>query len=557
MNNWNKLDKDVKTYIDGVLSGDEIAGEAIYLACKRFKDWYESDKYIYNHEKVNKVFDFIQHLKHFEDVWAGEQFILLPWQKFIVAGIFGFYQHYDPTKRVIRNVLMMISRKSGKTALAAAIILATMVCDDVQGAECFLVANNREQAKICYKFTKNFSEGLDPKHKYFQTYRDNLNYAKTKSTLKVLSSDALGNDGYNPSCFILDEWHGATNYDTYNVMKSGQAARKNPLAIIISSAGVLLDGYPLYESVKVGYDVLRGIKEDDNTFYAIFQMNENDDWQDEKNWKKASPNYGITVYKDYMEERVREAINDVSKEADVKTKNLNIWCSSINGWIPQDQISKSMQHVDLNEFKGESCYIGIDLSESNDLTAISVMLPPNENRKKWADKYIFKSLIYIPRLALQRSRNKSLYSSFLSREECLVTDGPTIDYDKVLSDILLINNNMEIIKIAFDAWQSKLFINKAEEEGLPLAAYSQSVQNFNIPTSAFTELILNNKIIMDINSAVAWMFSNVELKIDHAGNKKPRKSGEDKSKKIDVVISMLEALGAHLSDTMYYFGDEN
>ena len=111
-----------------------------------------------------------------------------------------------------------------------------------------------------------------------------------------------------------------------------------------------------------------------------------------------------------------------------------------------------MQHVDLNEFKGESCYIGIDLSESNDLTAISVMLPPNENRKKWADKYIFKSLIYIPRLALQRSRNKSLYSSFLSREECLVTDGPTIDYDKVLSDILLINDNMEIIKIAFDAW---------------------------------------------------------------------------------------------------------
>ena len=72
MNNWDKLDKDVKTYIDGVLSGDEIAGEAIYLACKRFKDWYESDKYIYNHEKVNKVFDFIQHLKHFEDVWAGE-----------------------------------------------------------------------------------------------------------------------------------------------------------------------------------------------------------------------------------------------------------------------------------------------------------------------------------------------------------------------------------------------------------------------------------------------------------------------------------------------------
>lgn len=119
-----------------------MAGEAVRLACQRFVDWF--DVYYFDQEKYDKAINFIQHLKHFEDSFAGQPFILLPWQKWVVANIFCWHHTDDHTKRVIRNVFLLISRKNGKTALSAAIMLASLVIDGVQGAECYLIANSRE-----------------------------------------------------------------------------------------------------------------------------------------------------------------------------------------------------------------------------------------------------------------------------------------------------------------------------------------------------------------------------------------------------------------------------
>ena len=260
----------------------------------------------------------------------------------MVANIFGWYKTDDRNKRVIRNVFLLISRKNGKTALAAAIMLAAMMIDNTAGAECYLMANSREQAKICYKFIDGFANSLDPKQKHLQRYRDYLICPKKSAKLKCLSSDTMKQDGMNPSCFIVDEFHAAQNYDNYNILKSGQGARKNPLAIIISSAGVLLDTFPCFETARVGQEILHGIKEDDSWFYAMYQLDPDDDWRDEKVWKKASPNYKVTVYEDYMKERILEAKNDTAKEADVKTKNLNMWVQSLNAWLPNELIDKNM-----------------------------------------------------------------------------------------------------------------------------------------------------------------------------------------------------------------------
>ena len=95
-------------------------------------------------------------------------------------------------------------------------------------------------------------------------------------------------------------------------------------------------------------EILRGLKEDDSRFYAIYQLDPNDDWRDENVWKKASPNYKVTVFEDYMKERILEAKNDTAKEADVKTKNLNMWVQSMNAWLPNELIDNHMQKVDMS-----------------------------------------------------------------------------------------------------------------------------------------------------------------------------------------------------------------
>lgn len=556
MSDFNLIDKDIQDYVNNVLSGNETACEAIRLACQRFKDWFSRDEYWFDNEKVNKVIDFISHLKHFEDIWAGQPFILLPWQKWVIANIFGWYRADDHDKRIIRNVFLLISRKNGKTALAAAIMLASLIVDGVSGAECYLMANSRDQSKICYKFIDGFSKSLDPKRKHLKTFRDYLIYPKTNSKLKCLSSDTMKQDGLNPSCFIVDEFHAAQNYDNYNILKSGQAARKNPLAIIISSAGVLLDTYPCFETAKVGIEILRGLKEDDSWFYAMYQLDQDDDWREEKNWKKASPNYKVTVFEDYMKERILEAKNDTAKEADVKTKNLNMWVQSKNAWLPNELIDGAMQKVDMSQFTQEDLgYMGIDLSAVRDLSSTCIMFPPNPSRTYYPDKFIFKSAIYIPPVALRESPNRSKYENFIHNGYAKLTTGKSVDYDTILKDIMSTEKHITLQKISYDAWQAAMFVKNAMTEGLPMEPFAQGLGNFNRPTKTFEVLLRNDKIIIDQNLAVKWCFNNCELKIDHMDNSKPIKAGDDQNKKIDAVIAMLEALGGYLLDNDFYYGE--
>jgi phage terminase large subunit-like protein len=163
-------------------------------------------------------------MKHSTGQHKGKSFILLPWQSWCVANIFG-WKYCDTHLRVINNVFIMISRKAGKTAFAAALGLCAAIADKENAAEIELVANSRQQASICFQMCYNFAESLDPNKKFIRRKRSLIEIPKTKSSIQVLSSDAMGNDGYNSSCFILDEFHAAKDWSLYNVMKSSQGMR--------------------------------------------------------------------------------------------------------------------------------------------------------------------------------------------------------------------------------------------------------------------------------------------------------------------------------------------
>ena len=220
-------------YADDVLSGK-------ILACKRYKDWFNRDDIYFDDEDVQQKIRIVSRLKHSTGQHNGHSFELLPWQQFCVANIFG-WKWKKTNLRVTKNVFIMISRKAGKTAFAAAIGILCAIADKENDAEVELVANSRKQAKIAFDITSNFCESCDPKNKIFKRYRDTILVPKTKSKIQILSSDAMGNDGYNSSCFILDEFHAARNWDLFNVMKSSQGMRQQPLAIVITTAGFLLN----------------------------------------------------------------------------------------------------------------------------------------------------------------------------------------------------------------------------------------------------------------------------------------------------------------------------
>jgi len=530
---------DYTAYAKQVISGQIVACNYIKQACQRYLDWFS--KYDFRADKVDRVVNFIKHLKHTTGRHNKQPFELLPYQKWIVANIFGFY-YPNTDKRVINYAYIELARKQGKTALAAAICLYMLIADGESGAEVELVANSAKQAKICFQMASNYLSTIDPKGKFFKRYRDTIKFDKTKSIIQILSSEAGNNDGYNSYCFCLDEAHEQRDSRLWDVMCSSQGMRDNSLGMIITTAGFNKFGF-CYNFRQVCTEILSGVKEDDSQFIAIYTLDEDDNWHDPDCWAKSNPSLGVTVQPDYLQQQVNKAKNNTSLETGVRTKNFNQWLSVQDIWLTNDILLESTETVDIKNFDGNTCFVGVDLAAVSDLTAVSVMIPID-------DKFYFKTYYYLPQSCLTDNSNCELYKDWARKKLITVTDGNVCDYDYILKDLLQVNKYLSIEKVAYDQYNATQWAINATSEGLPLEPYSQALWHFNRPTKEFERLIKSGKVIIDNNEITRWCFSNVYLKSDHNDNVKPIKGGTGQEK-IDGVIAMLQALGVYL-ETPYY-----
>lgn len=530
-------------YIDypkKVLSGEILAGKYIKMACQRYLSWFDREDVEFRTEAVDRVVRFCSLLKHFTGSMNGKPFILSPFQFWIVCNIYGFYWK-GTNRRVIKNVYLELARKNGKSFFAAALCLYGLMADGENSAEIELVANSTKQAKIVYQMCKYLAEGIDKKHKYLKLYRDNIQFPSKKSFLQVLSSDASVNDGWNSHCYIIDEYHSAPNSAMYDVMKSSQGNRENPLAIVITTAGFNLFS-PCYKMRQTNIEILQGIKQDDTQFSAIYTLDDGDDWRDPANFIKSNPNLGISVNEQYLKEQVQQAINNSSMEVPIRTKNLNQWLSSSDIWLSNDLLLQSTQKVNLDDYEGLTAYVGVDLAAVSDLTAVAIMIPID-------GKYIFKTKYYLPASTLDDNSNSELYRQWKRMGYLTITDGNVTDYDYIVNDLKKANEKVIIGKVAYDSWNATQWAITATAEGLPLEPFSQSLGNFNRPTKEFERLLKSGNIIIDDNEITRFCFSNVIMKYDYNENCKPSK-GENQNK-IDGVIAMIEALGIYLTEPQY------
>ena len=538
-------------YADDVINNRIQTGKYIKLACQRMFDWSKREDIYLDYEDVDKKIRFVQKMKHSEGKHAGEFFILLDYQQWIYANIFG-WKYKDTNKRVIKNVLLLMSRKSGKTFLGASLALTVAVCDGQISPEIDFIANSSQQASIAFRHCSEQAKSIDKKEKIFKRYRHNIYSPVTGARINVLSSDTSKLDGLGASMFLQDEGHEARSFEVWNILKTSQGAIENPLAIGISTTGFHVgEAYPLYNQWAYCTRILSGIVEDDTWFSALYQLDEEDDWKDRNVWIKANPTLGQTVGYDYMEDQIRSAINTPSNEVSIRTKNLNQWMQSSNIWISHDYIQSVMQEVNIKDYADEEAFGGCDLSVVCDLTAHSICIPPNTNRALYPDKFIFKSWLYIPEDAIENSSNREFYKEWVRKGWAIKTAGNAVDYEHILKDQLEISKDVIFIDYGYDAYNATSWAISAENSGLPLAKYSQSLSSFNKPTKFFEMLVRSGKCVIDKNPAIDWCFGNVELMVDHNENCKPTKANGDKNNKIDPVISMLEALGCYLESNRF------
>ena len=537
-----QINEKYTSYPKKVLSGEIIACTYVKLACQRYLDWFERQDIEFRPEKVDRVINFISKLKHFTGRFNNKPFILEPWQKWIVCNIFGFY-YKGTNERVIKNVWIELGRKNGKSQTAAALALYCLIADGEANSEVEFIANSRKQAQICFDMCRNMIDKLDPKHKIFKSYRDKIKFDKTKSFLQVLSSDSGANDGWNSYCFIADEVHAYSDSKLFDVMKSSQGMRDNPLAIAITTAGLNLFSFA-YGQRKTNIEVLYGKKEDDSQFTAIYTLDDDDDFRDESCWIKANPNLDVTVKRQYLREQVQQAKNNTALEISTRTKNFNQWLASSDIWISNDILLEHSQKVNLEDYKDKDlvAYVGVDLSSVSDLTAVSCMIPTE-------DKIIYKNWYYLPKSVLENNSNAEQYRIWHNQGLLTLTQGNVTDYDYITNDIMKINEIIPIQLIAYDRYNASQWSIQMTELGMPMQPFSQSMMNFTVPTKTLERNIKMGNVIIDDNEMTRWCFGNVVLKHDWNDNVRPTK--EENQQKIDGCIAMLQALGGYLSIPQY------
>lgn len=527
-------------YAEDVLSGKIVTGHYIKLATERFFRLMYDERYEFREDKVEQVCGFISIIHHYTGKHAGKPFVLEAWQEWIVASMYGFYLR-GTNERLVQSAYIEMARKQGKSAFASALCLYHLIADGEMNAEVYMAANSKDQAKVSFNMASNFSKMLDPGKEFLNPYRDTIKYERTLSFLKVLAADSSKLDGPNASMYLIDEYHAAKNSGVKDVLQSSQGMRENPMAVIITTAGFDRLGV-CYQYREMCTEVVSGLKEDDTLFIAIYCLDKEDDWKDEAVWVKSNPNLGVTVQTKYLKTQVRKAINTPSDEVGIKTKNLNIWCDAEKTWIKDDYILSASANVNLEEYNGLDCFIGVDLSSTSDLTSFSVMMPTTE-------KMVWKTFYFLPEAALTEKRFKELYGEWARQRALCITPGNVVDYDFILNKIMEIGQILNIVTIGYDSWNATQFVINCTEKGLPMEPYSQSIGNFNKPTKELERLLLSGVAVIDNNIITRHCFRNVVMARDKNGNTKPSKQYEEK--KIDGVIAMIEALGVYLMCPRY------
>ena len=537
------MTKNALQWVQDISDGKITANNYIKLAVKRYFDDIENqwERGIYFDQKqAERVVNYVHKFKHTKGEFSGKKFKLEPWQEFYLCNIYGWYRK-DKTRR-FNTVYLDIGRKNGKTSIAAIQGLYGLLGDGEVRAEVYAAATKEEQARICLNEAKAFIKTIPGSNKIFNIFTkaitvEEVNGKYLDSTFKPLGRDSETQDGLNPSTAIIDEYHAHKNADLFNVIKSGMGSRKNPLIVIITTAGFNRES-PCYHFRDSAIKVLQGVNEQDNLFTMIFTLDEDDDWNDTTTWIKANPNLDKSVNMKFLMDQYQSAINlGGTDEVNFKTKHLNIWTDAAKVWI-QDAVWMKNDHGQLPDLKGKKCFAGLDLASVRDITALVLVFFE-------AGKYNILPFFWIPESKIKDRGDAVDYQKWADQGFLTVTPGNATDYDFIKHKIIELKSIYKIQKIAYDRWNASQLVIQLMDEGVKMEPYGQGYASMSMPTKQIEKLSITGELSHAGNPVMRWMCSNVSIVTDPAGNIKMDKSKS--TDKIDGMVALAMAIGL-LSD---------
>lgn len=556
-NGYAPIYDQVTEYANKVVSGKVVAGELHILACKRHLDDLKRQKsddfpYYYDPNKALEIIEYAETLTIAEGD-APKPVKLLDSQVFDLGCTFGWFK-VSNNKRRFRRRYKSMARQNGKTFENG--IMGTYIAGfgGYYYGKLFTVATKKRQARLAWEEMSKFIT-IDPDlGEYFDVkdYKSTIDALETNCTIEALSREAGLEDGFRSIYASIDEIHQHKDNKIYKALYNGTRSLDETLVSMITTRGDNLNSF-CKEMDDYAIKILRGLSTAEDFFIDIYCLDPTDDIWDPENWVKANPFIASNPEKFEILKTDAQTAKDMggSDLRDFLTKSLNMWVQNTDDqFIQADKWQECGSKRTLEDMRGRSCWVGLDLSSGGDLTTYSLEFPEEyegESGKK--EKYYFYSHSFMPKGRLEEHIETDLapYDLWESKELITVTGGLgdfKNDYKFIIKDLKRVKEeyNLTFLGIGIDPHNADGILADLEAFGCPVIVITQSCKSLNDATVDI-QLIVKSKDFEynSNNELLTWSFLNArvvrnsfdEIKVD----KKPGK----RFKRIDPVDSCVDA----------------
>lgn len=478
-------DNYILAYYQKITDGSVVVGRWIRLIYEYLVKGLEEKRFFFDQKKANAAIEWIEaHCFHTEGPLAPGPLKLELWQKAMFSAMYGILD--EKGNRQFREVLLVVSRKNGKSLVASGAGNYTFRVDGGYGAKVYCIAPKLEQADIIYNNIWQMIT-LDPE---WQEAKEEIQQSKdqhnkktiddsmlarhrqsdlaipgTNSTVKKIAFSAKKSDGFNPSMCICDEiaaWEGDKGLKQYEVMKSGMGARPEGMLLSCTTSGYINDS--IYdELVKRSTRFLLGDSKERRLLPFLYMIDDVEKWNDINELRKSNPNLGVSIPVDFMLEEIAIAEGSLSKKAEFMTKYCCVKQNSSLAWLPAQIVEKaSGVALNIEDFRNSYCVGGIDLSQTRDLTACMVII------ERDGELYVFaKFFLPTEKIDEATARDGVPYDIYVKRGLLQLSGDNFVDYRDCYNWFCQLVEQYEILplQVGYDRYSAQYLVQDMEQYG--------------------------------------------------------------------------------------------
>ena len=525
----------------------ETTPKYVKLQMQEFIDVCEGKdkKYILSEVKLKQVNNILKLLVMPKGLKAGQTLYecTTGYQWLFYIAILCTVYRSNPKKRRYEIGVLEICRKNFKTFTIATIFILLFLTEP-KFSKFFSVAPDgalsREVREAISEIIRSSPLIYEYKeNKRFKILRDYILFKPTQVTYIPLSYSTSRLDGRLPNAFIVDEAGALPSSYAIESMKSGQLNILNKLGFIISTKYPTIDN-PFEDEVNYSKKVLDGIEKDETRFSLLYEPDKTKDWETDDMILKQSNPVALEIpeiWDDLVKKRAYAIAVESARENFV-TKHCNIIYqgTGTETYIDVKDLQECKQAK--IDWKGRIVYVGLDLSESNDNTSVSMVTVDDDNN------ILADSFAFIPegRIEEKAVTEKVNYRELIRTGKVIACGDKVIDYAVVEDFILNLESKygVQIQAIGYDRWNALSTAQKLERAGYNLVEIRQHSSVLHPPTKLLKEKILAKEFKYENNTLLEINFQNARCTYDTNKNMYVHK--KKSTGKVDMVVSMLNAI---------------